>query len=188
MKAPVEQTSRWEAAKSSCKVCVRASQTLLKYPLYDVSNQGGLLLLNNGLTSLAILIIYWFSFTDFTDLGRFKALFVELPAGFFSFSLMLSKQEPLKLQHVADLRLQALFGTVSILPRTQTSLSPRKFGRKGRRERENGRDVTSPLIFVLPMVPCASSPVTRMSLAFRNRLYVKIEAPEGEAGNWPIEH
>ena len=172
MKAPVEQTSRWEAAKSSCKVCVRASQTLLKYPLYDVSNQGRLLLLNNGLTSLAILIIYWFSFTDFTD----------------SFSLMLSKQEPLKLQHVADLHLQALFGTVSILPRTQTSLSPWKFGRKGRRERENGRDVTSPLIFVLPMVPCASSPVTRMSFAFRNRLYVKNEAPEGEAGNWPIEH
>ena len=172
MKAPVEQTSRWEAAKSSCKVCVRASQTLLKYPLYDVSNQGRLLLLNNGLTSLAILVIYWFSFTDFTD----------------SFSLMLSKQEPLKLQHVADLHLQALFGTVSILPRTQTSLSPWKFGRKGRRERENGRDVTSPLIFVLPMVPCASSPVTRMSFAFRNRLYVKNEAPEGEAGNWPIEH
>ena len=172
MKVPVEQTSRWEAAKSSCKVCVRASQTLLKYPLYDVSNQGRLLLLNNGLTSLAILIIYWFSFTDFTD----------------SFSLMLSKQEPLKLQHVADLHLQALFGTVSILPRTQTSLSPWKFGRKGRRERENGRDVTSPLIFVLPMVPCASSPVTRMSFAFRNRLYVKNEAPEGEAGNWPIEH
>ena len=172
MKAPVEQTSRWEAAKSSCKVCVRASQTLLKYPLYDVSNQGRLLLLNNGLTSLAILIIYWFSFTDFTD----------------SFSLMLSKQESLKLQHVADLHLQALFGTVSILPRTQTSLSPWKFGRKGRRERENGRDVTSPLIFVLPMVPCASSPVTRMSFAFRNRLYVKNEAPEGEAGNWPIEH
>ena len=108
----------------------------------DVSNQGSLLLLNNGLTSPAILIIYWFSFTDFTDLGRFKALFVELP-GFFSFSLMLSKQEPLKLQHVADLRLQALFGTVSILPRTQTTLSPWKFGRKGRRERENGRDVTS---------------------------------------------
>ena len=183
MKAPVEQTSRWEAAKSSCKVCVRASQTLLKYPLYDVSNQGRLLLLNNGLTSLAILIIYWFSFTDFTDLGRFKALFVDFP-GFFS----LSKQEPLKLQHVADLHLQALFGTVSILPRTQTSLSPWKFGRKGRRERENGRDVTSPLIFVLPMVPCASSPVTRTSFAFRNRLYVKNEAPEGEAGNWPIEH
>ena len=172
MKVPVEQTSRWEAAKSSCKVCVRASQTLLKYPLYDVSNQGRLLLLNNGLTSLAILIIYWFSFTDFTD----------------SFSLMLSKQEPLKLQHVADLHLQALFGTVSILPCTQTSLSPWKFGRKGRRERENGRDVTSRLIFVLPMVPCASSPVTRMSFAFRNRLYVKNEAPEGEAGNWPIEH
>ena len=187
MKAPVEQTSRWEAAKSSCKVCVRASQTLLKYPLYDVSNQGRLLLLNNGLTSLAILINYWFSFTDFTDLGRFKALFVDLP-GFFSFRLMLSKQEPLKLQHVADLHLQALFGTVSILPRTQTSLSPWKFGRKGRRERENGRDVTSPLIFVLPMVPCASSPVTRMSFAFRNRLYVKNEVPEGEAGNWPIEH
>ena len=155
--------------------------------MHDVSNQGRLLLLNNGLTSLAILIIYWLSFTDFTDLGRFKALFVELP-GFFSFSLMLSKQEPLKLQHVADLHLQVLFGTVSILPRTQTSLSPWKFGRKGRRERENGRDVTSPLIFVLPMVPCASSPVTRMSFAFRNRLYVKNEVPEGEAGNWSIEH
>ena len=53
--------------------------------------------LNNGLTSLAILIIYWFSFTDFSGIGRFKALFVELP-GFFSFRLMLSKQEPLKLQ------------------------------------------------------------------------------------------
>ena len=148
MKAPVEQTSRWEAAKSSCKVCVRASQTLLKYPLYDVSNQGGLLLLNNGLTSLAILIIYWFSFTDFTDLGRFKALFVELPAGFFSFSLMLSKQEPLKLQHVADLHLQALFGTVS-----QFCLVPRRLslhenlGAKGGGKEKTGE--TSPRLSFL---------------------------------------
>ena len=36
----------------------------------------------------------------------------------------------------------------------------------------------SPLIFLLPMVPCASLPITRVSLAFRTRLYEKNEAPE----------
>ena len=38
----------------------------------------------------------------------------------------------------------------------------KKFARKGRREEENGR-----LIFIHPIVPCASSPVTSVSLVFR---------------------
>ena len=35
--------------------------------------------------------------------------------------------------------------------------------RKGRREGDNGRDGTSPAVCTLPMVPCGSSPVTRVS-------------------------
>ena len=35
--------------------------------------------------------------------------------------------------------------------------------RKGRREGDNGRDVASPAVCTLPMVPCGSSPVTRVS-------------------------
>ena len=47
------------------------------------------------------------------------------------------------------------------LPRTQTSLF--RCARKGRREGDNGRDVASPAVCTLPMVPCGSSPVTRVS-------------------------
>ena len=36
--------------------------------------------------------------------------------------------------------------------------------------------------FLLPTVPHASSPVTRVSLAFRARLYTKNEVPKEEAG------
>ena len=39
----------------------------------------------------------------------------------------------------------------------------------------------APPIFLLPMVPCASSTVTRVSLAFRARLSAKNEALEEEA-------
>ena len=53
--------------------------------------------------------------------------------------------------------------------RTQTCLSRRKFARKGRR------------YFLFPMVLCASSPVTRVSLAFRACLCAKNEAPEDQA-------
>ena len=53
----------------------------------------------------------------------------------------------------------------SILPRTQTSLFWWKCARKGRREGDNGRDVASPAVYTLPMVPCGSSPVTRFALA-----------------------
>ena len=34
----------------------------------------------------------------------------------------------------------------------------------------------SPIFFLLPMVPCASSPITRVSLAFRARLRANSEA------------
>ena len=37
------------------------------------------------------------------------------------------------------------------------------------------------LIFLTPMVPCVSSPVTRVSLAFGTRIYAKNETPEEEA-------
>ena len=43
------------------------------------------------------------------------------------------------------------------------SLSRWKCARTGRREGDNGRDVVSPAVFTLPMVPCGSSPVTRVS-------------------------
>ena len=56
--------------------------------------------------------------------------------------------------------------TVCPLPRTQTSLPRWKFARKGRREGENGRDFASTLTFLFPIVPCASSSVTRESLVF----------------------
>ena len=60
------------------------------------------------------------------------------------------------------------------LPRTQTSLSRQKCARKGRREGDIGRDVASPAVCTLSMVPCDSSPVARHYLA-------KNEAPEEEA-------
>ena len=50
---------------------------------------------------------------------------------------------------------------VATLPRTQTSLF--RCERKGRREGNNGRDGASPAVCTLPMVPCGSSPVTRIS-------------------------
>ena len=52
--------------------------------------------------------------------------------------------------------------------------------RKGRREGDNGRDVASPAVCTLPMVPCGSSPVTRFALASR-LCNAKNEAPEEEA-------
>ena len=50
---------------------------------------------------------------------------------------------------------------VATLPRTQTSLF--RCTRKGRLEGDNGRDGASPAVCTLPMVPCGSSPVTRVS-------------------------
>ena len=55
---------------------------------------------------------------------------------------------------------------------------PKKFARKGRREEENGR-----LIFIHPIVPCASSPVTSVSLVFRVSLCGNKEALEEVIGN-----
>lgn len=54
----------------------------------------------------------------------------------------------------------------------------KKFARKGRREEENGR-----LIFIHPIVPCASSPVTSVSLVFRVSLCGNKEALEEDIGN-----
>ena len=51
------------------------------------------------------------------------------------------------------------------LPRTQTSLFWWNCARKGRREGDNERDVASPAVCTLPMVPCGSSPVTCFALA-----------------------
>ena len=55
----------------------------------------------------------------------------------------------------------ALYKQQLSVPRSQTSLSWCKFARKGRREGEKA----SLLLFLLPMVPCVSSPVTRISLS-----------------------
>ena len=54
----------------------------------------------------------------------------------------------------------------------------KKFARKGRREEENGR-----LIFIHSIVPCASSPVTSVSLVFRVSLCGNKEALEEVIGN-----
>ena len=43
------------------------------------------------------------------------------------------------------------------------SLSRWKCARKRKREEDNGRDGASPAVCTLPMVPCGSSPVTRVS-------------------------
>ena len=51
----------------------------------------------------------------------------------------------------------------------------------GRKEGENEPDVTLPLTFLTPMVPCVSSPVTRVPLVFGTRIYAKNETPEEEA-------
>ena len=72
---------------------------------------------------------------------------------------------------------------IYLVPRLRTvypdvSLSRWKFARKGRRKKgENGPDVTLPLIFLTPMVPFVSSPVTCVSLAFGTRIYAKNETP-----------
>ena len=49
------------------------------------------------------------------------------------------------------------------------------------REKEGRKEKALPLIFLFPMVPRASSPVTQVSLAFRACLCVKNEAPGEEA-------
>ena len=70
-----------------------------------------------------------------------------------------------------------VFETEKWLPRTQKSLS-RSVQRKARRRKR-----ASPLVFHLSPIPCASSPVNRVSLAFRALLLcAKNEAPEEEAG------
>ena len=70
-----------------------------------------------------------------------------------------------------------VFETEKWLPRTQTSLSRCAQRKGGRRKR------ASPLVFHLSLNPCASSPVNRVSLAFRALLLcAKNEAPEEEVG------
>ena len=49
------------------------------------------------------------------------------------------------------------------------------------RAKEGRKEKDLPLIFLFPIVPGASSPVTQVSLAFRARLCVKNEVPEEEA-------
>ena len=49
------------------------------------------------------------------------------------------------------------------------------------REKEGRKEKALPLIFLFPMVPRASSPVTQVSLAFRACLCVKNEGPGEEA-------
>ena len=51
----------------------------------------------------------------------------------------------------------------AMLPLTQKSTSRWKCARKGGQEGDNGRDGASPAVCTLPMVPCGSSPVTRVS-------------------------
>ena len=46
------------------------------------------------------------------------------------------------------------------------------------RAKEGRKEKALRLIFLFPVVPGASSPVTRVSLAFRARLCVKNEVPE----------
>ena len=46
------------------------------------------------------------------------------------------------------------------------------------RAKEGRKEKALPLIFLFPIVPGASSPVTQVSLAFRARLCVKNEVPE----------
>ena len=83
--------------------------------------------------------------------------------------------------HMKDFALSLIskgrvFETEKWLPRTQTSLS--------RAQRKAGRGKrASPLAFRLSLNRCASSPVNRVSLAFRALLLcAKNEAPEEEVG------
>ena len=70
-----------------------------------------------------------------------------------------------------------VFETEKWLPGTQTSLSRCVQRKAGRRKR------ASPLVFQLSLIPFASSPVNRVSLAFRTLLLcTKNEAPEEETG------
>ena len=64
------------------------------------------------------------------------------------------------------------------LPRSQVSLSWCKVACKGRQEGENGRIY----LFLLPVVPCESPPVTRarFMLAFVRGKSAKIKAPKEE--------
>lgn len=62
------------------------------------------------------------------------------------------------------------------------SLSPAEnLGVKEGRMNKTG-EMSAPLIFLLPTIPYTSSPVTRLSLAFRAHLCVKNKVPEEEAG------
>ena len=54
-------------------------------------------------------------------------------------------------------------------------------------QRKAGRRKQALLFFLLPMVPCALSPVTRVSLSFRARLRAKNQAPEEEAKEMLLE-
>ena len=70
-----------------------------------------------------------------------------------------------------------VFETEKWLPSTQTSVSRCAQRKEGRRKR------VSPLVFHLSLILCASSPVNRVSLAFRALLFcAKNETPEKEAG------
>ena len=70
-----------------------------------------------------------------------------------------------------------------LIPRLRLPLW--KFSRKGRREGECGRGSASPLIFLLPKVPCASSLVIRVSLAFSFRVCLCAEKEELEEETAP---
>lgn len=65
-----------------------------------------------------------------------------------------------------------------MLPRTQKSLCDLSLA-ENLRAKEGGMEKTgetsSPLIFLIPTVPCVSSLVTRVSLAFRARLCAEKE-------------
>ena len=63
------------------------------------------------------------------------------------------------------------------LSRSQTSISQCSQRQAGRRKRAR---CASPLLFLLPMVPCASSPLTRVSCLY---LFTINEAPEEVAGS-----
>ena len=54
-------------------------------------------------------------------------------------------------------------------------------------QRKAGRRKQALFFFLLPIVPCALSPVTRVSLSFRARLCAKNQAPEEEAKEMLLE-
>ena len=83
-----------------------------------------------------------------------------------------------------------VFETEKWLPRTQTSLSRCVQRKAARRKR------ASPFVFQLSLIPCASSPVTRVSLAFRALLFCaktkhlrrKLETPDISPLYWWFPH